>query len=128
MTQPTINPYEPTSHTAAAPLPSEPLKFNGTIERSDYQDMLPRDQEWWLIVVLAVLLGIIFLVLAPVSVLLAISKGKVVDAIVLLGFCVLILVALGSASRSSPPAIFSPLHECPLATSHRKQIAQTALC
>lgn len=94
MTQPTINPYEPTSHTAAAPLPNEPLKFNGTIERSDYQDMLPRDQEWWLIVVLAVLLGIIFLVLAPVSVLLAISKGKVVDAIVLLGFCVLILAAL----------------------------------
>lgn len=56
--------------------------------------MLPYGREWWLIVVLAVLLGIIFLVLAPVSVLIAISKGKVVDAIVLLGFCVLILAAL----------------------------------
>ena len=60
----------------------EPLRFDGVIERADYQRMLPRgEQEWWLCLVLAVLLGICILVFGPVSVLFATFRGKAVGGL-----------------------------------------------
>lgn len=94
MTQPTINPYEPVAHSAPVSLPTEPLVFDGVIEAVDYQEMLPRDQEWWLIVILAVLLGICVLVFGPLSVLFAIANAQPVVAASVFGFWTLMLAAL----------------------------------
>ncbi|MEO8270148.1 MAG: hypothetical protein ABI557_10520 [Aureliella sp.] len=73
----------------------EPLRFDGTIERADYQRMLPRgEQEWWLCLVLAVLLGICIFVFGPVSVLFAISEGKLLVGLGLMAFWTLMLAGL----------------------------------
>ena len=54
LTETTINPYEPTP-PANFDVELEPLRFDGVIERADYQRMLPRGElEWWLCLVLAV--------------------------------------------------------------------------
>ncbi len=94
MTHPTINPYAPVAHTSPASQPSEPLSFSGTIERSDYQEMLPRDQEWWLLLTLAILLGICILIFGPVTVFLAISKGQLAVAVGVFGFWTLMVAAV----------------------------------
>ncbi len=73
LTEPVINPYEPT-WPATFDAESVSLRFDGVIERADYQRMLPRGElEWWLCLVLAVLLGICILVFGPASILYAIS-------------------------------------------------------
>ena len=74
MTKPNINPYEPVAETVPIQTPIEPLCFSGVIEKADYQAMLPNDQEWWLCVVLVILLGICILVFGPITVWLAIVE------------------------------------------------------
>ena len=99
LTETTINPYEPTQ-PATFDVELEPLRFDGVIERADYQRMLPRgEQEWWLCLVLAVLLGICILVFGPVSVLFAISEGKLLVGLGLIAFWTLMLAGLWFLKR-----------------------------
>ncbi len=94
MAQTPINPYKP-SLLAEATATGESLTFQGTIEKSDYQEMLPRwDLERWLCFVLAILLAICILVFGPVSVLFAISDGYVAVAISLVCFWTVMLAGL----------------------------------
>ncbi len=91
MTEPTSNPYEPT-RPATFDVVSVSLRFDGVIERADYQRMLPRgEREWWLCLVLAVLLGICILVFGPATVLYAISKGQPLVGLGLTAFWTLML-------------------------------------
>ncbi len=91
LTEATINPYEPTS-PATFDVESVSLRFDGVIERADYQRMLPRgEREWWLCLVLAVLLGICIVVFGPASVLYAISKGQLLVSLGLTAFWTLML-------------------------------------
>ena len=99
LTKPTINPYEPT-HPATLDGELVSLRFDGVIERADYQRMLPRgEQEWWLCLVLAVLLGICILVFGPASVVLAISKGQPLVGLGLVAFWTLMLAGLWFLKR-----------------------------
>ncbi|MDX1925404.1 MAG: hypothetical protein SFV81_02725, partial [Pirellulaceae bacterium] len=91
MTKPIINPYEP-SQPATFDVALVSLRFDGAIERADYQRMLPRgEREWWLCLVLAVLLGICILVFGPVSILYAISQGQPLVGLGLVAFWTLML-------------------------------------
>lgn len=73
----------------------ESLRFCGVIERADYQQMLPwSDGEWWLCLILSVLVAICLLVLGPVSIFLAFDKGDFGSTLVALVFLSLMLVAL----------------------------------
>lgn len=99
LTKPTINPYEPT-HPATLDGELVSLRFDGVIERADYQRMLPRgEQEWWLCLVLAVLLGICILVFGPASIVLAISKGQPLVGLGLVAFWTLLLAGLWFLKR-----------------------------
>lgn len=78
----------------------EPLRFDGEIEPADYQRMLPRrDQEWWLYLVLAVLLGICILVFGPLSVLYAFSEQELPVGLGLIAFWTLMLAGLWFLKR-----------------------------
>lgn len=71
------------------------LRFDGVIERDDYQRLLPRgEREMWLCLVLAVLLGFCILLCGPVSVLFAMSEGKLLVGMGLIAFWTLMLAAL----------------------------------
>lgn len=99
MTQQPINPYEP-SHIPGSTATGESLAFKGTIEKGDYQEMLPRwDLERWLCCVLAILLTICILVFGPVSVLFAISDGHLAVAIGLVCFWTVMVAALWFLKR-----------------------------
>lgn len=56
--------------------------------------MLPHEQEWWLFVVLAILLGIVILVFGPLSLVFAIATAQPLVAAGLCGFWSVLLVAL----------------------------------
>lgn len=99
LAEPTINPYEPT-RPATFDVELVSLRFDGVIERADYQQMLPRgEQEWWLCLVLAVLLGICILVFGPASVLFAISEGNLLVGLGLMAFWTLMLAGLWFLKR-----------------------------
>jgi hypothetical protein len=99
MTQPTINPYEPIPFRAPPLLSIEPLTFDGVIESADYREMLPRDQEWWLCLVLSIMLAICILIFGSVTVVLAISSGRLLLAVGVSGFWTLMLAALWFLKR-----------------------------
>lgn len=99
LTEATINPYEPT-RPATFDVESVSLRFDGVIERADFQRMLPRgEREWWLCLVLAVLLGICIIVFGPASVLYAISKGQPLVGLGLTAFWTLMLPGLWFLKR-----------------------------
>jgi hypothetical protein len=89
-----VNPYEPPQlHEKDFNL--ESLAFDGIIEKADYQRMLPRgDREWWLCLILAILLGCILLVIGPLSVLMFLSKRDLPSGFSLIGFWTLMPAGL----------------------------------
>lgn len=92
VTDPTINPYQPQTPALSSEL--EPLRFNGVIEQADYQCMLPRDEpEWWVYLVLSVLLGTSLLALGPV-IIFVFSDGEPLAGVVLIGYWTLMLGGL----------------------------------
>lgn len=104
LTKPTINPYEP-SQPAAFDVALVSLRFDGVIERADYQRMLPRgEREWWLCLVLAVPLGICIVVFGPVSVLFALSKGQPLVGLGLTAFWTLMLAGWWFLKRRISPS------------------------
>lgn len=94
MTKPNINPYEPVAETVPIPTPIEPICFSGVIEKADYQAMLPYDQEWWLCVVSAILLGICILLFGPITVWLAIVEEESIVTIAVFGFWAVMVAAM----------------------------------
>ena len=100
-----INPYQvthPSDSTSAVDLR---LVFDGAIGEDDYRGLLPRNWEWWLCMVLVVLLAICLALFTSVTVVTVLFVRDPLVVMTLIGCCAAMAVAFWLAVRFVNPKV-----------------------